>query len=181
MLAARFIAFALLVIAVCLPVHAALSVTLPTTVNEGQTINAAVSGPGMLTILIDDVTVASGTGSISHALPTDQTSAGLRAYRFTTSDPGTQNESHTVTVSDVPFTILPEEPTQADIATSSPTFSVTATWPPELCYVLIDGDTRTLAATSPTTYAATIFNNHFHCTYRFHLPGTCCFHLIFLH
>ena len=156
MLAARFIAFALLVIAVCLPVHAALSVTLPTTVNEGQTINAAVSGPGMLTILIDDVTVASGTGSISHALPTDQTSAGLRAYRFTTSDPGTQNESHTVTVSDVPFTILPEEPTQADIATSSPTFSVTATWPPELCYVLIDGDTRTLAATSPTTYAATI-------------------------
>ena len=134
---------------------ASLSVSIPASVDEEDTILASVTGPGTLTILIDDVTAAGGTGTVTHALPTDHSSAGVLTYRFTTTDPGTQNETRTVTVRDVPLAITVTAPNQTDLTDPSPTFSVTTNWAPELCYAVIDGsDTRTLTPTGPTSFTS---------------------------
>ena len=133
-----------------------LSITLPASVQEGDPVMASVTGPGTLTILIDDLAVASGTGTLTHTLPTDHTSAGVRTYRFTTTDSGTPNETRIVGIADVPLALTVTSPTQTDFSIGSVPWSVTTNWPAELCYVTVSGDTRTLTPITPTTFGATI-------------------------
>ncbi|MDD9953686.1 MAG: hypothetical protein OXR66_05090 [Candidatus Woesearchaeota archaeon] len=146
---------AALLLAALLLIHSAtaFSVTAPGSVQEGAPIDVSLTGLGTLTITMNGNIVASGTGTIHHALATNSSSAGLYAYEFSATD---GNQTDLIEVSDVPLAITILSPTVTETATNTVLFSLSSNWAPELCWVTIDGNSNTLDATSTTTFEKTL-------------------------
>lgn len=128
-----------------------IAVNAPSTVSEGDTIFVSATGPGSITIALNNVPVATGAGSVSHSRVTSAQDAGLYQYTVTSDVPGVAPQSRTVEVRNVPLVVTPVEPTTSDVSSRDVTIRAAANWPVEFCYALIDGDGHTLSADDGTS------------------------------
>ncbi|HIH23487.1 TPA: hypothetical protein HA251_00480 [Candidatus Woesearchaeota archaeon] len=130
---------------------ASITVTAPSAVSEGNSVVVSATGPGTITIALNNVIVATGLGSVSHSRTTSVSDAGLYQYLITSDAPGVASQSRTVEVLDVPLVVTPVSPSTSDISSSDVTIRAVANWPVEFCYALIDGEGHTLSADDGTS------------------------------